>query len=124
MKCNEKVFYHTQAQAEEALAVVIAKHPKDPRNKFLRVYVCHRCGLYHVGHQRSKYVPKQLAAPKQPKGPTPGELRRAEKRKAAKEAKQQMFADYHDTLRICKILADRQIALYELLGIKPRAVQP
>ncbi len=123
MKCSEKVFFHTQAQAEEVRRALLEKNPKDKRNKFLRVYVCQRCGLYHVGHQKSKYAPKLLAAPKQPKQPTPGELRRAEKRAAAKAAKATMFADYTDNLRIAKILIDRELARYAALGVKPRQPQ-
>ena len=83
----------------------------------LNVYRCKACSQWHIGRSNS-----YDAAPKQPKGPTPGELRRAEKRAAEKAAKQAQFADYTDNLRICKILIDRELARMEAMGIKPLPV--
>jgi hypothetical protein len=124
MTCNAKFYYHKEADAEAARQGTLAKHPKDPRNKYLRVYVCQRCGLFHVGHQKSKYVPKLLAAPKQkgPKQPTPGQQRRAARKEAERAARQLQFADYIENLNIAKILIDRELSRYATLGIKPRVV--
>jgi hypothetical protein len=119
MLCKNKVPYPSGAVAESARQKYISEHKTDKRNARLVCYHCRVCGLWHLGHSRRKPQPA-AAAPKKVKGPTPGELRRAAKRAAEKAAKQALFADYQDTLRICKILADRQFALYAALGIKPR----
>ena len=118
MRCSEKIFYHTQQQAEEALAALIAENPKDPRNKFLRVYVCNRCGLFHVGHVRAKLLAKPVPAPKV-KGPTLGEQRRAAKRKAEKAKHDAAFADYHNSYQIAQALIDCEIKRYIAMGRKP-----
>ncbi|HUC30021.1 MAG TPA: hypothetical protein VMR80_10570 [Candidatus Acidoferrum sp.] len=75
--------------------------------------------MWHLGRANS-----YEAAPKQP-GPKPltaGQQRRAEKKAAEKAAHQALYADYVDTLRICRLLADRQMALYAALGVKPLPV--
>ncbi len=54
---------------------------------------------------------------------TPGQQRRAERKAAERAVHDKLFADYTDTLRICKILVDRELARYAALGIKPRTVE-
>jgi hypothetical protein len=118
MTCTKRA-YNTQAAAQAKLEDIIANYKETGSGgkswRRLNVYRCKACSLWHIGRANSYH-----AAPKTPKGPTPGDLRRAARKAAAKAAKATMYADYTDTLRICKILADRQIALYEALGIKPR----
>lgn len=119
MQCKEKVVYHNAALAEAARVDMVRRNPKDPRNKTLVCYTCRDCGHWHVGHLRSRPQPA-AATPKKVKGPTPGQQRRAAKKLAEKQAKQKMFADYHENLQIAKILIDRELARYAALGIKPR----
>jgi hypothetical protein len=127
MKCKEKVPYHNREMAAEALRAIIAKNKRDPRNKQLVVYNCRDCGLWHVGHLRRRLLNQpapRVPAPKPAvKTPTPGQLRRAAAKAAAKAAHDAMFADYTDTLRIARILADREIARLEALGVPKRNVR-
>ncbi len=90
--------------------------------KHLNVYQCEECAGWHVGRAWRGKREAQAAQPaaKKAKGPTPGQQRRAATKAAEKAAKQQMYADYTDNLRIMRIMTDREIARMEALGYKPR----
>lgn len=125
MNCTDKLHHKTEREARNHLAWA-RKQPGGHGIKHLNVYEC-PCGTgWCVGRAWRSKRETEAAQPKSAPGPklTAGQQRRAAKKAEAKAAKQQMFADYTDTLRICKILADRQIALYEALGIKPRSSAP
>ena len=122
MQCKEKVTYHSAAMAEEARVDMVRRYSKDKRSTRFVCYVCRDCGLWHVGHLRSSLIEKPAAAPKQPKGPTPGEQRRAAAKAAEKAERQKFYQDYHDTLVFCRQLTDRRMAELVALGAKPRTV--
>jgi hypothetical protein len=126
MNCAEKLHHKTERGALDHLARARQVGNGGHGIKHLNVYEC-PCGEgWCVGRAWRAKREAQVVQPKaEPAtGLSPGQQRRAAKKAAEKAAKQQMYADYTDTLRICKILADRNMALYEALGIKPRAVQP
>jgi hypothetical protein len=123
MNCADKRHHETEREALNHLAWA-KKQPGSHGLKYLNVYEC-PCGQgWCVGRAYRSRREAQAMQPAAPKGKrqTPGQQRRAAKKAAEKAAKQALFADYQDTLRICKILADRQFALYAALGIKPRKI--
>lgn len=119
MTC-QKTPYGTHAQAQAALDRIVQEHKRTGKGgkswKRLNVYRCKNCSMWHLGRANSYSAAKPQPGPKLL---TAGQLRRAERKAAEKAAHQALYADYADTLRICKILADRNMALYEALGVKP-----
>jgi hypothetical protein len=122
MKCSEKVTYHNAAMAEAARVDLIRRNKTDKRNARLVCYTCRDCGNWHVGHLR-RITQQAAPVPKQVKGPKPGQLRRAAAKAAEKVAKQELYADWTETLRFVRLMADREIARMEALGVPKRAVQ-
>jgi hypothetical protein len=121
MECKKKICYHDAAIAEDARQRYIRENKTDKRNDRLVCYKCRDCGKWHLGHLRR--IAQAALAPKPPKGPTPGELRRAAKRAAEKAERQKFYQDYHNTLVFCQQLTDNEIARMIALGATPRTVQ-
>lgn len=121
MNCADKRHHKTEREALDHLAGA-RKRNGGHGLKHLNVYEC-PCGEgWCVGRAwRSKREAEtaQPAAPA-PKQPTAGQLRRAEKRAAEKAAKLQLYADYTETLHICRMMVDREIARMEAAGLRPR----
>ena len=124
MNCSAKLHHGTEREALNHLARARQNGNGGHGIKYLNVYPC-PCGQgWCVGRSyRSKReaLAAQPAAP-EPKQPTAGQLRRAAKKAAEKQAKQQMYQDYHDTLVFCRQLTDQRMAELVALGAKPRAV--
>jgi len=78
MKCQEKVWYPTAVDAEEARRKMESKSRDKQRAKGLVVYHCRDCKKFHVGHLRASYgKPKaETPAPAPPKIPSIGDLKR------------------------------------------------
>src|SRR5258706_10581634 len=112
MDCKQKITFRSAAIAEDARLGYVAAHKTDRRNPRLTVYTCNHCGKFHLGHLRRKPVTVQAAPPV--KQPTPGDLRRAEKRAAKadarKAARAAWYADWSDTLRHIEWLIARDFA--------------
>lgn len=124
MNCTDKLHHKTEREALNHLAWARRQRHQEGSQglKHLNVYKC-PCGEgWCVGRAWRGKREAQAAQPaaKKPKGPTPGQLRRAERKAVEKAAKQAQFADYTDNLRIAKILIDRELARYAALGMKPR----
>jgi|SRR5215469_15795599 len=118
--CTKKS-YASEAEALAVLELTVATAKRTGKGgksyKRLNAYKCQCCGLWHLGRANEVFAPPV-------KGPTAGELRRAEKRKAKRDAERAahdaLYADYTDTLRICRMLVDREISRMEALGVPKR----
>lgn len=124
--CSTRHQYHaTERSALNHLAWA-RMQPGGKGIKHLNVFSCQECGGWHVGRSRRGYRERLASMPKAElasKPLTPGQQRRAERKAAERAVHDKLFADYTDTLRICKILVDRELARYAALGIKPRTVE-
>ena len=123
--CTDKLHHKTEREALNHLAWARKQRHQEGSHglKYLNVYAC-PCGEgWCVGRSWRGKRETQAAQPAAPKQPTPGQLRRAEKRKAEKEAHQKLYQDHHDTLEICRQLTEREIARMIALGAKPRTIQ-
>jgi len=125
MNCAEKLHHKTEREALNHLAWA-KKQPGGHGIRHLNAYECPCGNGWCVGRAwRSKReVEAAQPAVPTPKQPTAGQLRRAEKRAAEKAAKQQLYADYTETLHICRMMVDREIARMEALGVPKRVVRP
>jgi hypothetical protein len=100
MLCKQKIVFHTTAIAEAARREYCAQHKTDKRGQ--------HCGKFHLGHLRRKSKPQPAPEPKQP---TAGDLRRAEKRADARKAERAVrYGDWAETLRHVARLIDRDFA--------------
>jgi hypothetical protein len=114
MKCSEKVVYLSAWQAEQARRGLLA-NPRDKQAAArLVVYHCRDCKQYHVGHLR-KMQPSPKKPKAEPKPPTPGEIRRSQRRAAESAERKAFFADWHDTLKHVARMVDAEIARMEKL---------
>jgi len=128
MNCADKLHHKTERQALNHLAWARKQRHQEGSQglKHLNAYQC-PCGEgWCVGRKWRSKRETEAAQPKAAPEPklTAGQQRRSAKRAAEKAAKQAMFADYTDNLRICQILIDRELTRMAALGIKPRAPQP
>lgn len=128
MNCTDKLHHQTEREALNHLAWARKQRHQEGSQglKHLNVYKC-PCGEgWCVGRAwRSKREAQaRQPAAKKPKGPTPGQLRRAERKAAEKAVKAKLYQDYHDTLVYCHRLTAKEIARMIALGAKPRTVQP
>jgi hypothetical protein len=108
MRCQQKFWYLTAAEAAQALRATVAKAKLqgDKAWKRLSVYLCPFCGRYHVGHSRrfGKQMPGVKPAPQ--KIPSAGALRR----KLARIEREWDRQRLHKAAVIGKLIeADRQL---------------
>jgi hypothetical protein len=126
MNCAEKLHHKTERLALDHLAWARKQRHQEGSHglKHLNVYECPCKGGWCVGRAwRSKREAQAVQPKAEPStGLTSGQQRRAAKKAAEKADRQAQFADYHQTLQFCKMLVDRELARYEALGIKPRAL--
>jgi hypothetical protein len=120
MNCTDKLHHKTEREALNHLAWARKQRHQQGSHglKHLNVYQCPCGNGFCVGRAwrgKRESEAAQPAAPA-PKQPTAGQLRRAEKRAAEKAAKQQLYADYTETLHICRMMVDREIARMEAAG--------
>lgn len=106
MNCADKLHHKTEREALNHLAWARKQRHQEGSTglKHLNVYKC-LCGEgWCVGRAWRGKREAQATQPaaKRPKGPTPGQQRRAEKKAAAKAAKAKLYQDYHDTLVFCQ----------------------
>jgi hypothetical protein len=127
--CAEKLHHKTEREAMDHLAWARRTARRKglgggQRLRSLNVYQCPCGGGWCVGRDgrdaaaaRRQRDARLAIAPLPQTTLTPGQQRRAEKRAAEKAEHDALYADYHQSLLICRMLTDREIARMEALGI-------
>ena len=125
MQCSSGKKYHaTERDALNDLAWM-RKQPGGHGLKHLNVFQCKECEGFHVGRawRGSREIRATLPKPEPtPKPLTEGQQRRKARIKAEFDARQAVYADWHDTLMHVRLMVDAEITRLEALGVPKRTV--